>query len=244
MSTRGAYGFHKNGTDKITYNGSDSYPSSLGYQIVDYVRNHSISQLNEIFDRIKLVSSKEQPTIDQIQACKPWHYDATTWRDVLIRAEGDLYAYDNGLEYMVDNALFLKESLYCEWAYVINLNDNTLEVYEGFTTEPQDNRYALTETPKSGYFNCKLLISFPLESIPYNWEYQVNQLCHYNNESPSSDDPRTTIDAAPMLTGDVLTAASDKYLVLNANHAVLCKSEAESLIEALKIQVGKMSEGA
>jgi len=30
MGTRGAYGFRKNGIDKVTYNHFDSYPEQLG----------------------------------------------------------------------------------------------------------------------------------------------------------------------------------------------------------------------
>ena len=42
MSTRGAYGFYKNGVDKITYNHYDSYFSGLGEEIVNFCRNTTI----------------------------------------------------------------------------------------------------------------------------------------------------------------------------------------------------------
>ena len=35
MATRGIYGFHINGTDKLAYNHSDSYPRVLGVTILN-----------------------------------------------------------------------------------------------------------------------------------------------------------------------------------------------------------------
>lgn len=39
MGTRGIYGFRKNKKDKTSYNHYDSYPSCLGEQMFDYIKN-------------------------------------------------------------------------------------------------------------------------------------------------------------------------------------------------------------
>lgn len=45
MSTRGAYGFRIDGQDKITYNHFDSYPDSLGVNLLQWMAGHSVAEL-------------------------------------------------------------------------------------------------------------------------------------------------------------------------------------------------------
>ncbi len=37
--------------------------------------------------------------------------------------------------YMIDSLEFAKDSLFCEWGYLVNLDENVLEVYRGFISE-------------------------------------------------------------------------------------------------------------
>lgn len=39
MSTRGTFGFHRNGKDELYYNHWDSYPDGLGAAFIDYLKN-------------------------------------------------------------------------------------------------------------------------------------------------------------------------------------------------------------
>ena len=64
---------------------------------------------------------------------------------------------------------FLINSLFCEYAYVVNLNNNTLEYYEGFQHEPQiGNRYGqepyVTRTGEK-YYPCALRGIFSLDLV-------------------------------------------------------------------------------
>lgn len=56
MSTRGLYGFHKNGIDKLTYNHLDSYPDWLGKKVVEFCKCAGRDGMNSLFDHIELVS--------------------------------------------------------------------------------------------------------------------------------------------------------------------------------------------
>ena len=178
MSTRGVYGFYKGGKTKITYNHSDSYPGVLGSNVVEFVKDTPITELNEIFDRIILVDNKEEPTVEQVEECQKWAdlfvsaKDLTEWYVLLRMAQGDLYLYKEGLRYMIDSEDFIKDSLFCEWGYIINLDDNILEIYRGYQESPQENRYYTDRSLDAAvnFYNCKLLCSFPLEDIPDNWE--------------------------------------------------------------------------
>jgi len=39
VSTRGTFGFHRNGKDELYYNHWDSYPDGLGAAFIDYLKN-------------------------------------------------------------------------------------------------------------------------------------------------------------------------------------------------------------
>lgn len=58
MGTRGLYGFHKNGIDKLTYNHLDSYPDWLGKKIVEFCKCAGRDGMNSLFDHIELVSDR------------------------------------------------------------------------------------------------------------------------------------------------------------------------------------------
>lgn len=167
MGTRGCYGFRKNGIDKLTYNHFDSYPDCLGYDVVQFCKETSIEEMNKIFDRIILVEEDSKPTVEQIAECmKYYNGDVSTrtpedWYCLLREAQGDLNVYKNGLKYMIDNHDFIKDSLFCEYAYIINLDTNDLEFWVGFQHEPDTNNRYGTEQD-DGYYPCKMLACYPL----------------------------------------------------------------------------------
>lgn len=182
MGTRGAFGFYKDGVDKSTYNHYDSYPDGLGEEVVKFIRASNIVEMNEIFDRLTIVDSDATPTPEQIEACKQYADTSvstgqlTEWYVLLRSAQGDLFALRDGLSYMIGGGKeFMKDSLFCEWAYIINLDDNVLEVYQGFQKTPDNNRYQISE-PDNGYYHVKLLKTYPLENIPENWVEEIEAL--------------------------------------------------------------------
>ena len=190
MGTRGIYGFYKDGEDKLSYNHMDSYPSVLGRDVVRFVEETSIEEMNEIFDRIQMVLENEEPSEIQIKRLEEYAKTETrhgikigegtekNWYNLLRSAQGDLFAFKDGLSFMIDSRNFIKESLFCEWGWIINLDDEVLEVYRGFNYEPTYHRYSLDEPydpdySDDKYYACERLIKFPLEDIPSDWEKQI-----------------------------------------------------------------------
>ncbi|MDP9750391.1 hypothetical protein [Thermoanaerobacter pentosaceus] len=168
MSTRGAYGFYKSGITKATYNHSDSYPSGLGRSVMEFIKETSIEEMNEIFNNIVLVNEDDLPSLEQIKEVAKITdveiYDTINWYSLLRSVQGDLSAYKKGLRYMNDNQEFLKNSAFCEWAYIINLDENVLEVYKGSQKKPQKNRY-YTKEPCCNCYNVALIKKIPIEEI-------------------------------------------------------------------------------
>lgn len=170
MGTRGLYGFRKNGIDKLTYNHYDSYPDYLGQIMVEFCKTTSIEEMNEIFDRIILVAENSTPTQEQITECIEFYDEGVStgkvedWYCLLREAQGNPNVYKHGLKYMVDNQNFIKDSLFCEYAYIINLDTECLEFWVGFQKEPDENNRYGTEVD-DGYYPCKLLEEYSLGEI-------------------------------------------------------------------------------
>lgn len=173
MATRGCYGFYKNGESKITYNHFDSYPSGLGKSIFKFIKSNSIEDLNFYFDNLILVEEKDFPndyekkTLDKLDYLYQYKDEKLNWFQILGSTLGDLDVLNEGLFFFINANDFIKESLFCEWGYIINLDTNELEIYKGFQKEPNYNRYHIDTPSKSGYYNCKLIKSISLDDI-YN----------------------------------------------------------------------------
>lgn len=172
MGTRGCYGFRKNGVDKLTYNHWDSYPDYLGEAMVKFCKETTIQEMNDIFDRIILVYEGSKPTKAQIVECIEYYNgDVSThkvedWYCLLRDAQGNPNVYKHGLKYMIDSGDFIKDSLFCEYAYIVNLDTNCLEFWLGFQKEPcENNRYGTeTRDNMNKYYPCKMVSYYPLDT--------------------------------------------------------------------------------
>ena len=178
MSTRGALGFRLNGEDKITYNHSDSYPSWLGKRVVEWCRKRTERQtwelVKEIVSELEDVSGRtpteeDKARLTRFNNLRVGEQSEEDWYCLLRETQGDLSAI---LSARMFNGCreFLDDSLFCEWAYIINLDDMELEVYEGFQKKPhQEGRYGQGKM-NDGYAPVRLVVTFPLEDIPEDWE--------------------------------------------------------------------------
>ena len=137
--TRGAWGFIKNSKKKIIYSNSDSYPVGLGLEVKNFIIQY-YKKLSKIFDNLI------EPELDE-----PEHL---------------YFSIDNPSEKYFTNAEeFLNYPLFCEWAYIINLDTNKLEVYCHKTKDPtwtkKDSMYlALIKN-----VSFKKIIDFKIENL-------------------------------------------------------------------------------
>ena len=84
---------------------------------------------------------------------------------------------------LTDNLIFANDSLSCRWGYVIDLDKNTFEVYEGVNKTPLDENerfYFMQEKLKpitvydKTYYPIKQVISFDLDDLPTEEEFLEN----------------------------------------------------------------------
>lgn len=189
MSTRGVIGIRVNGKDKVSYNHSDSYPDGLGEQFVAEVKKLSklsLAVLTAQAVNLKVVNGQSKPTAADVKRLAAFtnlgvgNQSTDDWYCVLRDLQGKLKdSLDVGV--IVDSSGFLKDSLFCEYAYILNLDDKTVEFYRGFNKRKgAPGRYAGTQnaydpemTKRHGgpneYWGVELMGTCPMDKIPKNW---------------------------------------------------------------------------
>lgn len=184
MGTRGAVGVHIDGTDKLAYNQFDSYPEGLGVKVLETARKLAKdSDAARMARDLRLVDEDAPVTAEDIE--KYGHkmnlgvgnQSPTDWYCLLRDAQGDLRSY-LGMGIMLDAADFIFDSLFCEWAYIVNFDTRKLEVYKGFQTAPHDKgRFAHKRAAPTGqkrmteYHPCALIVEFDLDNLPTKAEF-------------------------------------------------------------------------
>lgn len=188
MSTRGLIGFRHNGQDFLTYNHSDSYPECLGVEALaltkSLIKEPGLKWVRKMLEAVKTVApDSAKPTPEDIQALQEY-----TNTCVGEQSEEDWYCLTRGLQgdlkemlkcgYMLVNNDFIYDSLFCEYAYIINLDEEVLEVYKGFNQgrPGEESRYVFdpnkisehrrTKPIEEQYFPCSIAVKFPFTSLP------------------------------------------------------------------------------
>lgn len=161
MGTRGVLGIKKRGEIKCNYNHYDSYfKGGLGEDIVKTLNNIPKEtrgkELSEVFDNIVLLNEEDIPTDEIIEYCKKWNVcdfsvSSRSEKDyycLLRNTQGNLDIYLKGFKYMLDDRNFLNDNLFCEYGYIINLDENTLDIYR---FGHLDTQYSLFELDNIRY---------------------------------------------------------------------------------------------
>jgi hypothetical protein len=172
MGTRGAWGFVLAGSEKIMYNHYDSYPRGLGQTVLDWLREQITDEiaLRERVEKLTVVPDREPTPAEQRRFAKYSDSMVSTGRDwyaLLRHTQGNMDAtLEAGL--FEDGSKFPLDSLFCEWAYIIDLDMRQFEVYEGFRTEPTtDGRWkGQREAGNREYHAIQLVASYSFDELP------------------------------------------------------------------------------
>jgi len=164
----------------------DGYPSGAGLFILKFLKKRSLKKFKKKVDLVRFSNEKD---VAEVEAFMKSIGVNDGWMDM---DQADKYhrAYpfltrDNGSGilqmihdnndpiFLTDSSEFTKDSLFCEWAYVIDLDKETLEVYEGFNQRPldEDERfYSPGDLPKevadSRYYPVRWLKTYSLSDLP------------------------------------------------------------------------------
>lgn len=187
MGTRSATGVFIDGQSKLSYNQFDGYWSGVGQEIIDELKadiaalgvEGAVGTWKQKARTMILVNEDSKPTPDQIEKCRSLglidlsvsEQSEDDWYCLLRETHGSILKRLNA-GFMLDGSDFIKDSLFCEFAYVLNLDEECLELYKGFQTKRHDKGRYVTEAPgyiahdKTGYWACALVASIPISAIP------------------------------------------------------------------------------
>ena len=164
MSTRGFLTLVIDGQEKTGFNHWDSYPSGFGIDVLHWLRDSAVNQVDVVKQRardLRLVTKAEATDADV--------YDVG--RDV-----GALLAAGS----LVDSSEFPLDSLFAEWGYVIDFDAAVFEVYRGFQTASHDKgRFAsrplrLPEHRSvlgTQYWPAALVRQWPFSALPTDRQF-------------------------------------------------------------------------
>ena len=203
MGTRGAFGVIIGEQEKIGYNQYDSYPDGYGLQNLEWLRVADFGSMSKLATVALVVDNDvRRPTDAEVADLREFSNTSVSegslhdWYCLLHTTHGDIGAMlDCG--FIEDAHKFPLDSLFCEWAYIVDFDTNRFEVYVGFQTEvPKQGRWAGRPTPDENrtnhlnhLANCKsqgrepylpevpdykaveLLASWPLEALPSDAEF-------------------------------------------------------------------------
>ena len=175
----------------------DHYPSGQGVHILSFLRcvMSDPARIEEFFQRIEALSWYTEEEL--IETWKEVGVDATTQDNVpwdLAKKYFKLFpelSRDTGgkiLDYImlgdvtkvIDDHDFAADSLFCEWAYVIDLDAMNLEVHGGWQKEPHTNgRFAgldpeLPEWRGERYYPVTLLRTYSLDDLPSDEQFVLD----------------------------------------------------------------------
>lgn len=148
------------------YNQWDGYPSGAGVAILSILRD---GLYDSFTDKVRGCSWVTEEDIEVVNATENWD-KVYPWlaRDCSEDIFGYIQNSENGLK-LLDRRSFAAESLFCEWGYVIDLDNSVLEVYRGFNKEPVPAGERFADLAKDGdYYPIRLAKVYKFDELPEN----------------------------------------------------------------------------
>ena len=198
MGTRNLTVVVQNQEVKVAQYGQyDGFPDSLGVKLLKFFSNpENTEKLKEILPKVRLWNEKDQKQQDEFLesiGCTngilndkqkeefkkryPFRYRERYGR----LREGQilevLLEFHHLYEIATTDAYdFASDSLFCEWAYVIDYDKNTFEVFKGLNTSgiSEEDRFFPLYDEKNDYYPVKILASFPLDDLPDENEFLLD----------------------------------------------------------------------
>jgi len=187
MGTRNLTMVIKDKETKVAQYGQwDGYPNGQGATILEFLSNNDLSKFKE---KLKLVRFETKKDIDEkteyLKSIGSTDGYVNTKQSDLFNEKypfgsrnigGKILELINKVDKEIvlrDASDFAKDGLMNEWTYVVDLDKNTFEVYEGFGKDAmnEDERFYSEKPDDSGYYPVSLTKSYSLDKLPTQEEF-------------------------------------------------------------------------
>lgn len=159
----------------------DGYPNCGGATILELLKGCDFDNLKEQLKKCRWIKGEEivegykkagvpddAEFVTMEQACKFYQIYPYLSRDIGYNILKEITESPCS-EIIIKNSIdFAEDSLFCEWGYVVDLDKNKFEIYEGYNKTPLDkNERFYKENPdKDGYYPIKFSKSYDLNNLP------------------------------------------------------------------------------
>ena len=159
MGTRHLTIVVKNKEYKVAQYGQwDGYPSGQGKTVYEFLSTEDLIKFSSEIDKITFIPKDTKETFDARE-------NPELGRDI---GSSVLYMIQAGEVSRLFNMIeFAADSLYCEFAYLIDLDKWTLEVYKGFNKQPlnENDRFFSMSTNSDTYFPIKMVAIYNITDL-------------------------------------------------------------------------------
>lgn len=169
MGTRGLIGWiTPDGEVQGFYNHFDSYPSGVGVELQKELSDTGLDLIKAKIADLVWVTDDTPITTEDVSRARQMGLTNTgvstgrDWYSVMRETQG---SFLKPLEYgkAENSGEFIKDSLFCEWAYLIDFRSDELVILEGFNQDPDGQApYAVKERdpdeegrPSDTYYGCR-----------------------------------------------------------------------------------------
>ena len=157
-------------------------PSESGAYCLEFLSKHRLPEFKEQLRKVrfldfegrdkKFLEDFDKNVSNKTDAQRHWF---NTYRSRSIGAEIlDNILTSNDDEILLSDALaFVYDSWGCEWAYLIDLDENKFQVFQGYqkTILDKSQPFFKDEPDEHGYYACKMVVELPLDVLPTEVEF-------------------------------------------------------------------------
>ena len=182
MGTRNLTCVYLNGEFKVAQYGQwDGHPDGQGRTILDFLDNVNYGEFRKKISNLHFITDDEQKELDnffeEIGSKDGWLdlEQSKKYQEKYYHLSRDRGAeilkliMEDKVPFLENQIEFAKDSLFCEWCYIIDIDQDILEVYIGSNKKPlkpTDRFYEKDQEPDNqGYYPIKLKATFPLGTI-------------------------------------------------------------------------------
>ena len=178
MGTRNLTMVVLNGETKIAQYGQwDGYPEGQGLTILNLLKTFDLNIFKEKVAMLRWLTDEECNQLNKTDWVKHHPYLS---RDIGGKILGIVYdgklcstlfdkttiELDIQILGLINHESFAHDSVFCEWGYVIDLDNNTFEIYKGLNKSPLKDTDRFFGPQQDGYYPISERVRFDLSNLP------------------------------------------------------------------------------
>ena len=197
MGTRYLTAVYQDGEYKVAQFGAqDGYPRIGGAEVLRFAKTIVESAAREAFQekvrQCRWITAEDLEAIGQAKGAD-WETEHPELADSTGAGILEMIRNSESGLALGDDLEFAADSLFCEWAWVLDLDKGTFECYQGSNAEvpltEQDRFFFLRDKEEHGYYGVRLAKAWDLTHLPSEKTF-LNQLENLRPERKAVDTVR------------------------------------------------------